>query len=237
MENQVQAPSSRNFWRGVLAVLAVAVAAGLCYAFWVSRALDKEGVEVMGVVTKVYTKTEYRTRRVTRRTSRREKVTVSTTVIGPTGRRTRIRSGSAATPTSARAIPWRSAICPTIRPAAGWPATVRRISRSRGGGFCADIEPGARMAAVGRPEWGGSRPSGCVGAGRRNSAPAFRCGAASGAGAGGLRHEKPRSRFSERLFRRFFFRKPQIFAPRFAGSIFFRTFAHPRSAGNGLQTS
>ncbi|MDE7344008.1 MAG: DUF3592 domain-containing protein [Alistipes sp.] len=76
MENQVQAPSSRNFWRGVLAVLAVAVAAGLCYAFWVSRRFDKEGVEVMGVVTKVYTKTEYRTRRVTRRTSRREKVTV-----------------------------------------------------------------------------------------------------------------------------------------------------------------
>lgn len=75
MENSAS-PTGRSVWRGALAALAAALAAGLCYAFWFNSRFEKEGVETMGVVTRVYAKTEYRTRRVTRRTSRREKVTV-----------------------------------------------------------------------------------------------------------------------------------------------------------------
>ena len=66
----------RGVWRGALAALAAALAVGSGYAFWLNGRFKKEGVETMGVVTRIYTKTEYRTRRVTRRTSRREKVTV-----------------------------------------------------------------------------------------------------------------------------------------------------------------
>ncbi len=66
----------RGVWRGALAALVAALAVGSGYAFWFNSRFKKEGVETMGVVTRIYTKTEYRTRRVTRRTSRREKVTV-----------------------------------------------------------------------------------------------------------------------------------------------------------------
>ena len=66
----------RGVWRGALAALVAALAVGSGYAFWLNGRFKKEGVETMGVVTRIYTKTEYRTRRVTRRTSRREKVTV-----------------------------------------------------------------------------------------------------------------------------------------------------------------
>ena len=66
----------RGVWRGALAALVAALAVGSGYAFWLNGLFKKEGVETMGVVTRIYTKTEYRTRRVTRRTSRREKVTV-----------------------------------------------------------------------------------------------------------------------------------------------------------------
>lgn len=75
MENSASR-TGRTIWRGALVALVVAAVVGLCHAFWVGSRFDKEGVEIMGVVTRVYTKTEYRTRRVTRRTSRREKVTV-----------------------------------------------------------------------------------------------------------------------------------------------------------------
>lgn len=76
MENSDPTRSPRNFWRGVFVALAVALAAGFAYAFWIAGRFEKEGAETMGVVTRVYTKTEYRIRRVTRRTSRQEKVTV-----------------------------------------------------------------------------------------------------------------------------------------------------------------
>ena len=66
----------RGVWRGALAALVAALAVGSGYAFWFNSRFKKEGVETMGVVTRIYTKTEYRTRRVTRRTSRREKVTI-----------------------------------------------------------------------------------------------------------------------------------------------------------------
>lgn len=58
-----------------IAALLITAALYLGHAFWLNRRFRTQGVETMGLVTRVYTKTEYRTERVTRRTSRRVKTT------------------------------------------------------------------------------------------------------------------------------------------------------------------
>ena len=65
-----------NQWiRWVIAGVVIVAVLWLGHALWIARRFRTEGMETMGIATKVYTKTEYRTVRVTRRTSRRVKTT------------------------------------------------------------------------------------------------------------------------------------------------------------------
>ncbi|MDE7305140.1 MAG: DUF3592 domain-containing protein [Alistipes sp.] len=69
----------KRWWRGLLIWAAIGAGVffvvGLVCAFRIDARFKRDGMETMGVVTRVYSKVETRVRRVSRRVTRREKVT------------------------------------------------------------------------------------------------------------------------------------------------------------------